>query len=170
MDPYHLPGTQAAPSDVPVLSSSNCTPAFIIFPAHVKLSTVYAVPSCHSSFSSARNPASRVCMRLPFLFVSRTPWSKCPRSQRRQFPTPAHAQLPVTMFPASPSTSPLQPYQRHAASTSAILNPTVYAIPTTATVRSSISAITYLPVWTNNNHLPERLSVACAKYCPGDAT
>jgi hypothetical protein len=38
-DPYHMPGTHTAPSDVPVLRRSDCTPAFIIFSAHVKLST-----------------------------------------------------------------------------------------------------------------------------------
>jgi hypothetical protein len=34
-----MPGTHAAPSDVPVLRRSDCTSAFLIFPAHVKLST-----------------------------------------------------------------------------------------------------------------------------------
>ena len=34
-----MPGTHTAPSDVPVLRRSDCTPAFIIFPAHVRLST-----------------------------------------------------------------------------------------------------------------------------------
>ena len=44
MDPYHLPGTQAAPPDVPVLSSSNCTQAFIVLPTRVKL--LFTVCSC----------------------------------------------------------------------------------------------------------------------------